>query len=65
MNWDQVEGRWTEMKGKARASWGELTDDELDQIDGKREQLVGKLQQKYGLVREEAERKADEWANAL
>ncbi|KPQ24298.1 CsbD family protein [Halomonas sp. hl-4] len=65
MNWDQVEGRWTEMKGKARASWGELTDDELDQINGKREQLVGKLQQKYGLAKDEAERKADEWASSL
>jgi len=65
MNWDQVEGRWTEMKGKARASWGELTDDELDQINGKREQLVGKLQQKYGLAKDEAERKADEWVSSL
>lgn len=65
MNWDQIEGRWTEMKGKARASWGELTDDELDQINGKREQLVGKLQQKYGLAKDEAERKADEWASSL
>lgn len=62
MNWDQIEGRWTEVKGKARASWGELTDDELDQIGGKRDQLVGKLQHKYGLAKEEAERKADAWA---
>tara|TARA_R100001126_G_C4759637_1_gene117084 strand:+ start:44 stop:280 length:237 start_codon:yes stop_codon:yes gene_type:complete len=65
MNWDQIEGRWTEMKGKARASWGELTDDELTQIGGKKDQLVGKLQQKYGLEREEAERRADDWANGL
>ena len=65
MNWDQIEGNWTEMKGKARASWGELTDDELTQIGGKKDQLVGKLQQKYGLEREEAERRADDWANGL
>ena len=65
MNWDQIEGRWTEMKGKARASCGELTDDELTQIGGKKDQLVGKLQQKYGLEREEAERRADDWANGL
>lgn len=65
MNWDQVEGNWKEMKGKARASWGELTDDELTQIGGKKDQLVGKLQQKYGLEREEAERRADDWANDL
>lgn len=65
MNWDQIEGSWKEMKGKVRASWGELTDDELTQIGGKKDQLVGKLQQKYGLEREEAERRADEWANDL
>ncbi|WP_404473443.1 CsbD family protein [Vreelandella venusta] len=65
MNWDQIEGNWKEMKGKARASWGELTDDELTQIGGKKDQLVGKLQQKYGLEREEAERRADDWANGI
>lgn len=65
MNWDQIEGKWTEVKGKARASWGELTDDELDQIGGKKDQLVGKLQQKYGLEREQAEKRADDWANGL
>lgn len=65
MNWDQIEGNWKEMKGKARSSWGELTDDELTQIGGKKDQLVGKLQQKYGLEREEAERRADDWANGL
>ena len=37
MNWDQVEGNWKQIKGKAKQEWGELTDDELDQIDGKRE----------------------------
>lgn len=65
MNWDQIEGNWTEVKGKARASWGELTDDELTQIGGKKEQLVGKIQQKYGLEREEAEKRADDWANTI
>lgn len=49
MNWDQIEGKWKEMKGKARSSWGELTDDELDQIGGKKDQLVGKLQQSMAL----------------
>ncbi|CDG52101.1 CsbD family protein [Vreelandella titanicae] len=63
MNSDQIEGKWKEMKGKARSSWGELTDDELDQIGGKKDQLIGKLQQKYGLEREEAERQADDWAD--
>ncbi|MCE8003957.1 CsbD family protein [Billgrantia ethanolica] len=65
MNWDQIEGKWKEMKGKARTSWGELTDDELDQVGGKKDELIGKIQQRYGLEREEAERQVDDWANKL
>jgi uncharacterized protein YjbJ (UPF0337 family) len=65
MNWDQIEGKWKEYMGKARSSWGEFSDEELDQIAGKREQLIGKFQQRYGLEREEAERQADDWARNL
>lgn len=65
MNWDQIEGRWTEVKGKAKASWGEMTDDELDQVAGKRDQLIGKLQTKYGITKEEAEKRADDWARSI
>ncbi|WP_277811805.1 CsbD family protein [Chromohalobacter canadensis] len=65
MNWDQIEGRWTEVRGKAKASWGEMTDDELDQVAGKRDQLIGKLQTKYGITKEEAEKRADDWARSV
>jgi len=63
MNWDQIEGKWKEMKGKARSQWAELTDDEMDQIGGRREQLIGKLQQKYGMARDKAEKEVDDWAS--
>jgi len=43
MNWDQVSGNWKQMKGKVREQWGDLTDDDLDRIDGQREQLVRRL----------------------
>ena len=61
MNWDQMEGKWKKMKGSVKEQWGKLTDDDLDQINGRRDQLVGKLQERYGLVKEDAQRKADEW----
>ncbi|MFA6045882.1 MAG: CsbD family protein [Phycisphaerales bacterium] len=62
MNWDIIEGRWTEMKGKAREQWGKLTDDDLEVIAGRREKLSGTLQRVYGKTREEVEREMDEWA---
>jgi uncharacterized protein YjbJ (UPF0337 family) len=61
MNTDEIAGKWKEIKGKARAKWGEITNDDWDRIEGKREQIVGLVQQKYGRAREEAEREVDEW----
>jgi uncharacterized protein YjbJ (UPF0337 family) len=39
MDWDRIEGNWKQFKGKVKAHWGHLTDDDLDKITGKREQL--------------------------
>jgi uncharacterized protein YjbJ (UPF0337 family) len=50
MNWDIVEGKWTQ-----------FTDDDLDQIAGKKDRLVGMLQERYGRRRDEAERDIDAW----
>lgn len=61
MNWNQIEGNWTQFKGKAQEQWGKLTGDDLDVIAGNRDQLVGKLQERYGKAQEEAEREVDEW----
>lgn len=60
MNKDVFEGKWKQLKGKIKETWGELTDDELDQIDGRKDRLVGKLQEKYGYSRMEAEARVDE-----
>ena len=40
MNWDQTEGKWKQLKGSAKARWGELADSDFDSLDGEREQLV-------------------------
>jgi len=61
MNWDQVKGQWKQMKGSMKQQWGKLTDDDLTQIDGQRDKLVGRLQERYGIAKEEAQRRADEW----
>ncbi|MBO6717908.1 MAG: CsbD family protein [Rhizobiaceae bacterium] len=63
MNWDIVEGKWAQMKGSIQAKWGELTDDEIAEIDGNREKMVGKIQERYGRTRDEVEREVDEWLN--
>ena len=64
MNWDQVEGKWKELRGQAQQQWGKLTDDDLDVIKGRRDELAGKIQSRYGKTREEAEREVDQWCDA-
>jgi len=65
MNWDQIEGKWKQFRGQAKQQWSNLTDSDLDQIDGKREVLIGRLQQRYRILREDAQKKVEEWLKAL
>ena len=64
MNWDQVAGNWKQFKGKVQQQWGELTDDDLDKINGTETELTGILQQRYGKSREEAQKMVDDWKAA-
>jgi uncharacterized protein YjbJ (UPF0337 family) len=59
MNWDIVQGNWEVFKGKVKAKWGKLTDDDIEVARGKREELIGRLHQKYGLGKDEAEKQVD------
>ena len=65
MTWDEIKGSWRQQKGRLKEKWGELTDDDLDRIDGKREQLLGYLQNKYGRTKEVAEREIHEFEDSL
>jgi uncharacterized protein YjbJ (UPF0337 family) len=61
MNRNILEGNWKQIRGTIREKWGELTDDELDQIAGKRDKLAGLLQERYGYTQMEAERQIDDF----
>jgi uncharacterized protein YjbJ (UPF0337 family) len=61
MNWNEVAGRWNQMKGSVKEKWGKLTDDDLTMIDGKRDRLVGKIQERYGITKDLAEQQINEW----
>lgn len=61
MNWDQIEGKWKQLTGSVKATWGDLTDDELTEISGNRDKLEGKIQERYGKTKEEAQKEVDSW----
>jgi uncharacterized protein YjbJ (UPF0337 family) len=65
MAWDQIAGNWKQFKGKIKETWGDLTDDEIDQIAGKRDVLLGKLQERYGMGKDEADRKLRDFEDRL
>ena len=54
MNWDQVEGKWKQFAGAARAKWGKLTDSDWQVVAGKKDQLVGRIQERYGVAKDDA-----------
>ncbi|MFZ0627588.1 MAG: CsbD family protein [Acidimicrobiia bacterium] len=52
MKW---EGRWDQLKGNAKQTWGDLTDDDLDVAEGNYEELVGNIKERTGESTEEIE----------
>ncbi len=65
MNWDQIEGKWKQLKGSAKQQWGKLTDDDLEFISGSKDKLVGRLQERYGIKKEDAQTRANEWLETV
>ena len=44
----RFKGKWSQLKGKAKQQWGNLTDDDLIYVEGKEDELYGRLQEKTG-----------------
>jgi uncharacterized protein YjbJ (UPF0337 family) len=65
MNWDQVQGKWKQLKGEAKTRWGKLSDDDLDVVAGQRDKLVGRIQERYGIAKDQAQREVEEWNRTL
>lgn len=49
----EIKGKWNELKGKLKQSYGDLTDDDLKYEEGKDDELIGRLQQKTGKTKDE------------
>lgn len=58
---DVLKGQWKQFKGRIKEQWSELTDDEIDKVQGESQQLVGLLQEKYGYAKAKAEAEVEEF----
>ncbi len=60
VNQQVLEGHWNEIKGKLRAHWAALSDDDLGEFNGNVDQLVGAIQRKTGESRDAVENYLEE-----
>jgi len=61
MNEDQFKGKWNQVKGKMKAKYGKLTDNDLTYAEGKSDELLGRLQEKTGKTKEQLKDEIDKW----
>lgn len=61
----KTEGRWDQLKGRVKSAWGDLTDDDLEHVDGDRDRLVGRIKEKTGEAVDAIEIKLDGLLEAL
>ena len=52
---------WKQFKGQVKEKWGNLTDDDLDKIEGHRDQLEGIIQERYGIAKDQVRKDVDTW----
>lgn len=60
MNQDQIQGKWEQLKGKAKQVWADLTDDDFLKAEGNADRLYGIIQERFGDNKEAIQRKIDE-----
>jgi uncharacterized protein YjbJ (UPF0337 family) len=49
------EGRWDQLKGKVKQTWGDMTDDDLDVAEGNYDELMGRIKERTGETQEAIE----------
>jgi uncharacterized protein YjbJ (UPF0337 family) len=65
MDWDRISGNWKQFTGRVKEKWGQLTDDDLTEINGRRDQLEGRLQERYGWAKDQARKEVDDWLDRM
>ncbi len=56
MNWAELQRDWKTAACLLQTYWKELTDEELERMDGRRDQLAAALRRRYHYGEEAAER---------
>ncbi|NLW41634.1 MAG: CsbD family protein [Tissierellia bacterium] len=55
MNKNIFEGKWEQVRGLAKETWGKLTDDDLEKAKGSAIKFKGMLQERLGYTEQQAD----------
>lgn len=61
----RIKGEWNIIKGNLIQKWAQLTDDDLQFIEGKQDELLGRIQKRTGESREAVESAIKEYRAAI
>jgi uncharacterized protein YjbJ (UPF0337 family) len=56
----EMKGNWNIAKGKLKQKFAQLTDDDLQFVEGKEDELIGRIQKRTGQAREQIKQAVDE-----
>jgi uncharacterized protein YjbJ (UPF0337 family) len=65
MNKLEIKGDWNLIKGKLKQKWAQLTDDDLQYLEGKQDELLGRIQKRTGESREAVETAIENYRASL
>ncbi len=63
MNSDVLAGKWKQLRGSIKETFGKLTDDDLTQAEGSSDKVLGVLQERYGYSKDQAQGEWDKFVN--
>jgi uncharacterized protein YjbJ (UPF0337 family) len=64
MSDDILKGKWKQLRGQIQQKWGDLTNDDLDRIQGAQTEFEGLLQERYGYTKERARQEVNDFLRA-
>jgi uncharacterized protein YjbJ (UPF0337 family) len=64
MNKLESKGNWNVIKGKLKQKWANLTDDDLEYVEGAEQEMLGRIQKRTGATREAVEKAVDDASRA-
>jgi uncharacterized protein YjbJ (UPF0337 family) len=59
----EMKGAWNIVKGKLKQKFAQLTDDDLQFVEGKEDELIGRIQKRTGRAQTDIKRVVDECCN--